>query len=146
MADTTTRQEKSYGVLVLLRPDGSVRSKFPLTKNKIVIGRCTTSDVRIYDLSVSKVHAELVINTNHYIPARLVAYSPNGIMLPGEKKRICKGEACNLASGSVFAIAGRPFRYEAAHSAEELVLVEVSVGWSLLYVAKTNTVGHSRPK
>ena len=130
--------------MVLLRPDGSQRSKFPLTKNKIIIGRCTTSDVRIYDLSVSKVHAELVINTNHYIPARLVAYSPNGIVLPGEKKRISKGEGCNLASGAVFQIAGRPFRYEAAQSAEELILVEVRYVHAMLYVTEWVHYSHRK--
>lgn len=40
MEDTTTiREEKLYGTLVLLRPDGSQRSKFPLIKQKITFGR-----------------------------------------------------------------------------------------------------------
>ena len=130
--ETTTREEKSYGCLVLLRPDGSQRSKFPLLKQKITFGRATFADVRIYDLSVSKLHAELNINSNHYLPARLIAHSPNGVLLSEDRQRISKGEGCNLVHGAVFQIAGRPFRYERAQSAEELVIVEVSLARDIL--------------
>lgn len=88
--------------------------------------------MRIYDLSVSKLHAELNINSNHYLPARLVAHSPNGILLPENKQRISKGGGANLVDGAIFQIAGRPFRFERARSTAESVLVEVSLTVSII--------------
>ena len=76
------------------------------------------------DISVSKLHAELNIPSNYYMPARLTVHSPNGITLDSGK-RVARGDSTDLPDGAIFKIAGRPFKYEKAKSPSELVVVEV---------------------
>lgn len=130
MASTDSISHKVYGKLHLARLTGEPVC-FPLVKRITQFGRHSTSDVRIYDATVSKVHAELVCLSEEErakegtdATARLTVHSANGIIV--SSKIWQRGQDVPVYDGDVIDISGRRFTFEDASQTDERVVVHVS--------------------
>lgn len=90
--------------ILLLNLPGGKRQEFTLGKANILIGRATTNDVVLADLSVSRRHARIEHGAQGYEIVDLG--SANGVTVNGVKVARAR-----LGSGNVFGVGDNAFRY-----------------------------------
>ena len=77
----------SFGGLSLVKKDGTHSQRFPLVARRYLIGRAEYCDIRINLLSVSREHAELVVDDKDQV------HTPNRDNLQSCSRGAANGEA-----------------------------------------------------
>ena len=77
----------SFGGLSLVKKDGTHSQRFPLVARRYLIGRAEYCDIRINLLSVSREHAELVVDDKDQV------HTPNHDNLQSCSRGAANGEA-----------------------------------------------------